>query len=231
MVGLDKTYAATARFGAVSDTLDADGQITPLKDAPMPDETALHRATKRFTGLLHQTPPMASAVKVGGERLYKAHRRGEIVERESRPVKIHSLELINLDPYEKTATFTISCGSGTYVRTLISDLAGSLDTGAYLTALCRTRVGHLKLEDAEKLEELASPRLVNRIIQKSQIVEFLPVVEVAEEKRVLVCNGHPFCSAFGVEGSYRVEAGGELLAIYRDQDGGGARAEVVLCEG
>jgi tRNA pseudouridine55 synthase len=231
VVGLDKTYTATGRFGAISDTLDADGEITPLKDVPMPDEFALRAATKCFTGLLYQTPPMASAVKVGGERLYKAHRRGEIVERERRPVKVRSLELITLDPHENTATFTTSCGSGTYVRTLISDLANSLNTGAYLTALRRTLVGHLKIEDAKKLEELTPQRLLRYIIQPSDVVRILPVVEVSEEKRSLVCNGHPFSSAFGVEGSYRVEAGGELLAIYRDQDGVGARAEVVLCAG
>ena len=231
VMSLDKTYAATARFGAVSDTLDADGEITPLKDASMPDETALHAATKRFTGLLYQTPPMASAVKVGGERLYKAHRRGEIVERKSRPVKVHSLKLITLDPQEKTAMFTVSCGSGTYVRTLISDLAGSVNTSAYLTTLRRTRIGHLKIEDAENLEGLTLRSLLKCIIPPRDVVMFLPVIEVADEKRSLVCNGHPFSSAFGVEGSYRVEAGGELLAIYVDQEGGGARAEVVLCAG
>ena len=75
VTGLDKTYTATARFSAVSDTLDADGRITPLKNSQMPDEGAIRAATERFTGELLQTPPMASAVKMKGERLYEAHRR------------------------------------------------------------------------------------------------------------------------------------------------------------
>jgi tRNA pseudouridine55 synthase len=225
---LDKTYIVTARFGAVSDTLDADGRITLIQNAPMPDESVIHAATKRFTGDLLQTPPMASAVKVRGERLYKALRRGESVERESRPVKVHALKLLTLD--SDTATFAVSCGRGTYVRALISDLASALGTGAYLTALCRTSVGHLQIEDASPLENLSPDALLDHIIQPRDVVAHLPAVEVSGEDRVGVRNGRVL-GDFGLEGSYRVEAGGELLAVYRDEEGGGARPEVVLCVG
>lgn len=226
--GFDKEYIATARFGAVSDTLDADGEITALDQAPVLDVTTLHAATERFTGGIHQTPPMASAVKIGGERLYKALRRGETVERESRPAKVHTFEVLSLDG--EGATFHISCGSGTYVRTLVADLASSLGTGAYLTALRRTRVGHLAIDAAlkpEELEESAPDTLLKRIIPPKEAVPHLPRVEVSEEERSLVCNGGRL-GRFGVEGSFRVEAGGELLAIYRNE-GEVSRAEVVLC--
>ena len=232
MTDLDKSYIATAVFGAISDTLDADGEITPIQYAStMPDEAAVHAATKRFTGLLHQTPPMASAIKVGGERLYKAYRRGETIERECRPVAVHDFKLLALKKEDNTATFTVSCSSGTYVRTLVSDLASSLGTGAYLTALRRIRIGHLSLQDASKLDELTTHTLLKRIIHPKELVSHLPAVEVSGEERSLVCNGRLF-RAFGAEGSrYRVEAGGELLAIYRDREGGVSRAEVVLCAG
>ena len=225
VTGLDKTYTATARFGAVSDTLDADGRITLLEDARLPDEAALREATRLFTGDILQMPPMASAVKVGGERLYKAHRRGETVERESRPVTVHAFDPISVG--EDTATFHVSCSSGTYVRTLISDLANSLDTGAYLTALRRTSVGQLTTEDAAKPEDLAPETIKKRIIHAGCVVAHLPVLEVSGGERSMVCNGRRL-EEYGVEGSFRVEAGGELLAIYRGEDGG-ARAEVVLC--
>jgi tRNA pseudouridine55 synthase len=88
VTGLDKEYVATARFGATSTTLDAEGEITPLPDAPEPTEDGLRAATQRLTGNLEQIPPMASAVKVGGERLYKAHRRGEVVERRPRAITV-----------------------------------------------------------------------------------------------------------------------------------------------
>ena len=231
VTGLDKAYTVTASFGAVSDTLDADGNITVLKDTLMPGEGALRAAAKRFTGIVRQTPPMASAVKIGGVRLYKAHRRGENVERKSRIVTVHSLVLEALDLTEESATFSITCSSGTYVRALISDLAESLGTGSYLTGLRRTSVGHLKLENTSTLEQLTLATLQDRIIQKKEVVAFLPAVKISGGERALVCNGCRL-AASGIEGSYRVETSGELLAIYRDEEGAqGARAEVVLCAG
>jgi tRNA pseudouridine55 synthase len=230
ITGLDKSYTATACLGAVSDTLDADGNVTSLPDSPLPNEPDLRVATSNFTGEILQTPPMASAVKVGGERLYKLHRRGEEIERQSRSVNVHSFKLLSYD--SPTATFAVSCGSGTYVRTLIADLAESLNTGAYLTTLRRTRVGHLTIENAVEPRDL-SPDSINfinqRVIQTRDVVSFLPIVEVSARERVAVCNGRKLGS-FGLSGSYRVESGGELLAVYRDS-GEQARAEVVLCAG
>ena len=226
VTGLDKEYVTTARFGAVSDTLDADGRITLLEDALIPDEGTIRAATEHFSGEIRQVPPMASAVKVKGERLYNALRRGEEIERESRPAKIHAFELLSLDG--DTATFYVSCGGGTYVRTLVVDIADSLGTGAYLTALRRTRVGHLKVDDATSPEDFAPERPETHIIQPRVVVGHLPVVSVSPSVgERLVCNGRPL-DAFGIGGSYRVQSGGELLAIYRDV-GETARAEVVLC--
>ena len=228
VTNLDKSYLATATFGAVSDTLDAEGRITPLPNAPMPDEGAIREALRRFTGGILQTPPMASAVKVGGERLYKAQRRGETVERESRPVTVHTFELLTLDVATATATFRVSCSSGTYVRTLVSDLAAHLDTGAYLSALRRTSVGRMTAQNATPPEDLTPETLHRCIIQSREVVAHLPGVEVQLAERASVCNGRPL-GAFGSLGCFRVEAGGELLAIYRGK-GDGAGAEVVLCD-
>ncbi len=221
-----KSYTTTARFGFVSDTLDAEGEITPV-EAPLPTADDIRAALPRFTGQILQVPPMTSALKVGGRRLYDLHRRGVEVEREPRPVEIHELTLTSTDPSEGTAIFEVSCSSGTYVRSLISDLANSLGSGAYLTALRRTRVGHLLVSDASTPEDLVESTINNRIIQPAVVLRGLPSVEVAAEERVAVCNGRKF-GLFGLEGSYRVMAGDELLAVYRDE-GAEARAEVVLC--
>ena len=228
VTGLDKSYVATASFGSVSDTLDAEGEITHLRNASMPDEAAIRGALRHFTGDILQIPPMASAVKVGGERLYKAQRRGETVERESRPVTVHAFELLTLDAANVTATFLVSCSSGTYVRTLVSDLATYLNTGAYLSALCRTSVGHLTAQDATPPGNITPKILHHRIIQSKEVVAHLPGVKVQLAERASVCNGRPL-GMFGSLESFRVEAGGELLAIYRGE-GDGARAEVVLCD-
>jgi tRNA pseudouridine55 synthase len=225
VTNLDKAYTATARFGAVSDTLDAEGEITDL-DAPLPSEEAIRDALPTFTGNLLQVPPMASALKQGGVRLYELHRRGISVEREARPVTVHSLTLADLDPAEQTATFEISCSSGTYVRTLLSDLATSLGSGAYLTALRRTRVGHLNVKDAQTSKDFETVH--NHIIPPLEVMAHLPEVTVSEEAgRRLVCHGRRIERSW-IEGSYLVVCGGELLAIYRNFEDGG-RAEVVLC--
>jgi tRNA pseudouridine55 synthase len=225
---LEKVYTATARFGAVSDTLDADGNIT-LLDAPLPDESILRATLKEFTGALLQVPPMVSALKREGTRLYELHRRGVSVERKARPVTVHSLILTSTHQAEQTATFEISCSSGTYVRTLISDIAEHLGTGAYLAALRRTRVGHLSVEDAHKPEELTSLSANNCIIRMNAALSHLPAVEVDEVGERAVRHGRVL-RVEGTLGSFRVQQRGELLAVYRG-DGEKARAEVVLCGG
>jgi tRNA pseudouridine55 synthase len=224
---LDKTYTATARFGAVSDTLDADGNITTL-GTPMPDESSIRAALPGFTGNLLQTPPMTSALKREGVRLYTLHRRGVTVERDARPITVHSLKLLDLNSTDQTATFEVACSSGTYVRTLISDLAQYLTTDAYLTHLRRTRVGYLQLEAATYPAALTPQNIYNHIIRPSRVVAHLPAVEIPPTGVRAVCNGREIDASR--DGVFRVEVGGELLAVYR-AEGGRARPEVVLCGG
>jgi tRNA pseudouridine55 synthase len=229
---LDKSYTATARLGATSDSLDADGEIVELED-PVPAEEDLLSVIPEFTGQIRQLPPMASAVKVDGERLYKAHRRGETVERESRTAAVHSLELVGYDAAERSATFEVSCGSGTYVRTLISDLARAAGSDAYLTALRRTRVGGLHVSDAITPDELSSEELASRLRPMREVVSHLPALEVNGTGRSRVADGKSLALSgeLAAEGdALRVEHRGELLAIYR-AEAGTARPEAVLCAG
>ncbi len=225
VTGLDKTYTATAQFGSVSSTLDAEGEISYL-NASMPDEKDLREAIAGFTGDIEQVPPMASAVKVDGERLYDLHRKGITVERESRRVRIHAFDLTSYDRAAGTAAFDISCTSGTYVRTLISDLADSLENGAYLTDLRRNSVGNLDARNAAKIEDLNPETISNRIIQPTEAVRHLPVLEVGVRGRRDVVHGRSVDAA-GFVGSFRVEDRDGLLAIYVG-DGSVARPEVVL---
>jgi tRNA pseudouridine55 synthase len=225
---LEKVYSATARFGAVSDTLDADGNMTPL-DAPMPDESSIRAALPEFTGDLRQVPPMASALKREGTRLYELHRRGLSVERDARPITVHTLTLTATDHAEQTATFEVACSSGTYVRTLISDLAEHLGGGAYLSALRRTRIGHLGVEPAVEPDDLTPTTVPNHILRTSAVISHLPAVEVDEVGKLAVCNGRAL-RGVGMVGSFRVQRREELLAVYRGR-GAAAWAEVVLCGG
>lgn len=230
VTGMDKTYTATARLGATSATLDAEGEIIEL-DSGIPDEGSIRAALPSFTGKIKQLPPMASAIKVGGERLYKLHRQGVEVEREEREIEVHSFDLIRFDETSSEAAFRISCGSGTYVRSLVSDLAESLGSGAYLTALRRLSVGAFDVDAASLPETLDEEAIHNHIIPLTETVPHLPVVEIGDETARGVKNGRPMSASGDMAGSFRVESGGELLAIYEAGEGGMARPEVVLCAG
>ncbi len=154
--GGTKVYEATAVFGVATDSLDADGAV--LEREPLPvSEHEVRDVMERFVGTIHQVPPMVSARKVGGKRLYELAREGKEVEREARPVQIHTLELTDFAPSDyPEVTFRVACSTGTYVRTLADDLAVALGGRAHLTALRRTANGALSVADAAGVEAIVA---------------------------------------------------------------------------
>ena len=143
---LDKVYEVEATLGQTSTTADAEGTKTQVSTKKKPTKAALKRALKAFVGDIQQTPPIYSAIKVNGQRAYKLARSGKAVKLEPRNVTIHSLELTGYD-YPKLS-FTVHVSSGTYIRSLVSDLGEALETGAYTSGLRRTRIGKFELEGA-----------------------------------------------------------------------------------
>ena len=143
--GFAKEYLATAVFGVATDTLDADGAV--LAREPMPvSQAEVEAILDRFRGRIMQTPPMVSARKVEGRRLYELARDGQTVEREARPVTIHELEITEFAPSEyPEVSFRVVCSTGTYVRTLADDIAQALGGRAHLSALRRIRNGSLRV--------------------------------------------------------------------------------------
>ncbi len=134
---LDKVYEATIRLGSTSNTGDPEGEITPVSNA-IPDEKAVRSCLESFVGTITQTPPAHSAIKIGGVRAYKLAREGKTVEVPSRQVIIYSLELLEYNyPDIRIRTHV---GSGTYIRSLASDIGESLGTGAYCLELRRTKI-------------------------------------------------------------------------------------------
>jgi len=150
--GLDKTYTGTLQLGKTTPSYDAETEANATFPTEHITDELLHEKTKQFTGDIEQIPPMYSAIKVDGKRLYKAARRGEVVERKPRNVRIDTFDLTRIELPE--VDFSVTCSKGTYIRSLAYDLGEAVDSGAYLTALCRTRIGDFKLEDAWDLEEL-----------------------------------------------------------------------------
>jgi len=145
-----KEYEAEIHLGIETDTEDVTGQTVAVADASNVTEADALRALEGFRGAVIQTPPMVSAVKVGGERLYKLARKGITADRPPRRVEIYDLRLLSFEPGQRARLrVRVLCSPGTYIRTLAADLGRSLGTGGALAALTRTRVGAYRLEDAE----------------------------------------------------------------------------------
>ena len=147
-----KTYQAQVELGVATDTYDASGKITQKRDPSRISQRQLESALTSFCGLIQQTPPMYSAVKYQGKRLYELARAGIEVKRESRPAKIYHLELIDWQP--PIATIEVVCGKGTYIRSLAHDLGQDLGCGANLKNLIRLRCGSFNIRDAVALPQL-----------------------------------------------------------------------------
>lgn len=149
---LDKSYQAEITLGATSSTGDAEGDLTEVSDRRPPIEE-IEAVLEGFVGEITQTPPVYSAIKIDGQEAYKRARRGEAVEMPSRNVTIHAIKL--LDYSYPVITLETDVSSGTYIRTLAADIGSKLGTGAYLSALERTKVGEFGLEGAIQLDVTA----------------------------------------------------------------------------
>jgi tRNA pseudouridine55 synthase len=226
-----KTYRGDVVFGVATSTLDASGEV--LDRRPMPVGRAdLERATRRFVGDIEQVPPMVSAVWVGGRRLHDLEREGITVDRAPRRVRIEHLAVEDLTegPYP-VATITVSCGSGTYIRTLASDLGEVLGGCAHLGALRRLSVGSFTLEEARTLDDVvAAPEAA---VQSARVaVRDLPRVDLDPEQSRAVRHGVTFatCALPTAEGTGPFACfsdTGELLAVY-ERRGPALRAAVVV---
>jgi tRNA pseudouridine55 synthase len=152
LVDEPKVYRTEAWLGATTDTFDAEGKVVSERPAGV-SRDQVEEALKGFRGAIQQIPPMYSAVKHGGEPLYRLARRGIEVEREPRWVDIYRLQLVSWNP--PRFTLELSCSSGTYVRALVHDLGQALECGAYVTGLTRLASGSFRLEDAVTLPTFA----------------------------------------------------------------------------
>lgn len=229
---LPKEYEAKAVFGVSTDTLDADGAV--LDREPMEiEEEDVEAVLPRFLGRVRQVPPMVSALKVGGRRLYDLARRGLEVERSDRLVEIHELVLTDFapGPYPEVS-LRVKCGTGTYVRVLADDVARALGGRSHLIELRRTAIGSLAADDAvtlSELERVGAPRAL--LLSVAEGLRDLPAVRVSADTAVAVGHGSVFPAAglgMATSGEHAVLGpSGDLLAVYRS-DGRRAVPEVVL---
>lgn len=220
---LQKEYRVRLKFGYTSTTGDIDGEITPRVDARPVTAPELRAVLPEFTGAISQRPHRYSAVKVGGEPLYRKARRGESVQAAPREVVVHRLELTAFDAANQEAQLLVACSKGTYIRSLGEDIGESLGAGAYATALRRTGVGAFEETDAatpQKLEAIPATRLLTSdnpaFISCLGALYFLPVRQVDDIEARAVLTGRPLPGQTAAP--LRIEYQGRLLAVYGAAD-------------
>ena len=197
----DKEYLITMRLGITTDTLDADGRVlTEVKDFTV-DPAKLEEVFKGFVGEIQQIPPLFSAKKLHGVRLYRLARRGEKVERRPVTVKVYTLQLLAYEyPFVR---FQVRCSKGTYARALCDDMGKALGCGAHLHSLIRTKAGPFDVKDAIALSELEKKveegRLREVLVPLEEALTHLPAVRVLPEatRAVLHGGGIPASAALG----------------------------------
>jgi tRNA pseudouridine55 synthase len=218
---LPKEYEGTGVLGVETDTLDADGTVV-REDAAggaAVGEDALRAAMASLVGDIEQTPPAYSAVKVEGERLYRAARRGESPEVPSRRVRVDAFDLTSFEP--PAFSFVVRCSAGTYIRSMVRDVGEALGCGAHLTRLRRTAIGPFPATEARPPDDPGTP------LPPVTAVGHLPSVGLSEEEAEAASHGRILGPA-GVEGPYRVHGpDGRLVGVYHDE-GSKAVPELIL---
>ena len=148
-----KEYTATLQLGATTPSFDREHTVDMTYPTRHITRELIEKTLRQFEGDQLQVPPLFSAVMVDGHRAYKLARKGDDVELKAKPIRIDEIELTSFDPVRMQMSIRVSCGKGTYIRSLARDIGQALGSGAFLTALCRTRVGDVRIEDCVTLDD------------------------------------------------------------------------------
>ena len=151
-----KEYVATLQLGATTPSYDMEHEVDETYPVNHITEDGIRQALGGFVGEIQQVPPQYSAVKIGGKRAYELKRKGNEVALASKPVRIDEIELTAYDAASKQGTIRVVCGKGTYIRSLARDIGEALQSGAYLTSLCRTRVGSVRIEECLSIDDFSA---------------------------------------------------------------------------
>lgn len=215
-----KAYLAGLRLGVNTDTQDITGNAIAKCDA-LPDEAAVREAIGRFAGDIEQIPPMYSAIKIGGKKLYELARCGESIERTPRKINVSSIDIVGRDGGDYI--LNISCSKGTYVRTLCNDIGEALGCGACMSSLRRTRAGAFSVDEAHGLEDIEAAaredRLSDIILPVDTLFASFPKLTVGESAAKRLKNGN-IIKISAEDGDYRVYSDSEeFLLLGRVESG------------
>ena len=200
----DKEYLATVQFGASTNTFDLDGEKTFTSDKKVKKEEIIE-ALKSFEGEISQLPPIFSAIKVKGKKLYEYARKGEEVEIQPRKVFIENIELNSFDEESQQAQVLIKCSKGTYIRSIANDLGEKLGCGGYLVKLIRTQAGNFRVENSIQLDGID---VENNLLNPLDVMD-LPKITVNDEDLARIKNGMPILKKCDKIGNF-------VILVYND---------------
>lgn len=219
LINHDKTYIATIQLGKKTDTLDSEGSILEerLVDGKLLNKENVQRILECQIGKQIQTPPIYSAIKVNGKKLYEYARKGVEVEIPKREIEIYNIELLDINEKDKTIEFRVHCSKGTYIRTLCENIAEKLGTIGYMKELNRVQVGQFNLNQAITVEELEknkeNEKFLNQHLRTVQnFFEKYPIVELKEEKLKLFLNGVQLTNN-NDDGLYQIKVNNVVVGI------------------
>lgn len=220
LVEHDKEYTVTLQLGKKTDTADSEGNVIEEKEVKveMLSKATVEQVLNSFLGKQKQVPPMYSAIKVKGKKLYEYARKNEVVEVEPRKIEIYKIELMEINLEQRQVVFHVKCSKGTYIRSLCEDIANKLNTIGYMKELNRTVVGNFKIENSVTIEELEQNKNDQEFIQKNVITieDFFANknedIYLDEKKLKLFLNGVQLTYHLE-DGLYRIYNGNTFVGI------------------
>lgn len=196
LINHDKKYVVNLALGQKTETADLEGKIIEEKNIPDKSLTQnkIEKVLKSFIGKQQQMPPIYSAIKVNGKKLYEYARKGQNVEIKPREIEIYDIKLMNIDAQKEQIQFEVFCGKGTYIRSLCEDIAEKLETVGYMESLKRIQVGDFKIEESSKIQELEENKedtkyLESKIISVEEIFKNKEKIKLDDKKMQLFLNG------------------------------------------
>ncbi len=213
----DKTYIVTLKLGEKTDTADSEGKVIEKKEVSKEvfSKEKLLQTFSNFTGKILQTPPIYSAIKVNGKKLYEYARKGQEVEIKPREIEIYKISLIEINQTTNTIEFEVSCSKGTYIRSLCEDIAKELNTVGYMKELRRVQVGEFLIKDSITVEDLQKNEdnkdfILSHFIDLQKYFAKFRIIELSQEEARKFLNGVKL-SSNKENGIYRVQSENKLI--------------------
>ncbi len=215
LINHDKEYEVSLKLGASTDTMDAEGKILDKEEVKKSvfEKENVEKVLECFIGKQEQAPPMYSAIKIAGKKLYEYARKGESVELPKRKIEIYNIELVGINKIDKKIEFKVSCSKGTYIRSLCIDIAKTLGTIGYMADLKRLKVGEFSIKNAVVIDDKLDKEEIERnLISIEELFKEEQKIELNNKKLILFLNGVKLSNE-NEDGVYKIYNLGKFIGI------------------